>query len=107
MAQHHEYKTDLEKWHKGVARHRSGGYDLETKQLPTENTCLTILDRIQTGQLKILELQKSCNLLTELEKTTLLHFLEDVLERMQQRADAAHAILEEMAKQGIGVNDLT
>lgn len=107
LAQHHEYKNEFERLHKGIARHRSGGYDLESKQLPTESTCLTIVDRIQSNQIKIIALQKLCSLLTELEKTTLMHFLEDVLERMQQRADAAQAILEEMAKQGIDVNDLT
>lgn len=107
LAQHHEFKPELEKLLKGLSRHKSGGYDLETKQFPTESTCMTILNRIQTNQPKVTELQKQCHLLTALEKAALQNFIDSILQEMEQRASTAQSILEKMAKSGISVDDLS
>lgn len=106
LAQHHEYKHELERLQRGLERQRSEGYDLETKQVPTESTCIMVLDRIQSHQYKITELQQQCSLLTPLEKNTLLALIGRVLDAMEQRACAAQTILETMAKQGLDIEDI-
>ncbi|SBS27648.1 hypothetical protein MAQ5080_00879 [Marinomonas aquimarina] len=106
LAKRHDLRSELEKLQKGLRRHKSSGYDLESKNVPIESTLLTLLDRIQTHHVKITELQKHCSLLTHLEKSTLLQLIEQSLAAMDERASQAKMILDAMAQQGVSVDDL-
>lgn len=106
VAAKHELRPLLERLKKGVAKHRSSGYDLETKKAPIESSLLAILDRLKTQDLKIADIQKQCSLLTTLEKSTLLDLLEKVLAKMELRAKAAQQIMEALAAKGLNIDDL-
>lgn len=106
LAKHHDMRSPLERLHKGVMRHKSEGYDLETKKVAIEPTALSVLDRLQSQDLKITDIQKQCHLLTSLEKSSLGDFCQSILDKMEARAEAAQAILDAMSKNGIQVDDL-
>lgn len=106
LAKHHELRPELEKLQKGLKRHKSAGYDLESKSVPIESSILLLLDRIQTKQLKITELQKHCSLLTGLERSALLELIESALCAMDERSSQAQKILAAMAQKGVSIEDL-
>ncbi|WP_067223177.1 hypothetical protein [Marinomonas gallaica] len=107
IAKRHDLRPELERLQKGLKRHRSSGYDLETKKVPTESTLLNLLDRIRVSEIKLTDLQKQCGMLTVLEKNSLLDLITHILNEMDNRARAAKEILSEMSKKGINLEDLS
>lgn len=105
LSKRHDLRSELEKLQKGLKRHKSSGYDLESKNVPIESTILTLLDRIKTRQLKITDLQKQCSLLTQLEKNALLELVDQSLTEMEKRSSQAQQILQAMAKKGLNIDD--
>lgn len=106
LAKRHELRPEMEKLQKGLKRHKSAGYDLESKNVPIESTILTLLDRIQVQQSKITDLQKHCSLLTNLERSALLELINSALAEMDKRSDEARKILAAMAQKGLSIEDL-
>lgn len=106
LAKKHELRPELERLQKGLKRHRSSGYDLESKRVPTESTLLNLLDRINSSGVKLTELQQHCGMLTALEKNALLELITQVLDAMDERTKVAKKILEAMAQKGISLDDL-
>ena len=97
----------LKKLRRALERHKGNGYDVDSKPLPILQQTTYLIDQIDGFGISVVQLQKSCHLITQLEKTALIRYIDKIMETMDGHRARAEHIANAIKNAGLNMADLS